>query len=242
MKKLHVPVVDASYWAAITLASVSGTNLGDLYAHDSGLGIGGGLAVLAVIAAIVFFVEQKDSKSRLLYYWLAIIIIRTGATNIADFLAFRVKVSPALLGSGLIAMIAIGAYLSRRTDTSDEDTTRPPGSNALYWVAMLGAGVFGTVAGDVSAHFLGLFRAAVLLSAVLLAVLFAGRRRWTDGLVYWSALAVARTAGTAIGDFIAESQTLHIGLLKATLLTTAAFIGVVVWRGRNSSDDAVAAQ
>jgi uncharacterized membrane-anchored protein len=46
MKHTHTPRVDARYWTGITLASVFGTNLGDFYAHESGLGIVQGLAVL----------------------------------------------------------------------------------------------------------------------------------------------------------------------------------------------------
>jgi len=44
MKAIHVPRINARYWYAITLASVFGTNLGDSYSHDSGLGIGDWLA------------------------------------------------------------------------------------------------------------------------------------------------------------------------------------------------------
>lgn len=60
MKQIHTPRVDARYWTAITLASVSGTNLGDFYAHESGLGIIKGLAVLALLAAIAFVIEHRD--------------------------------------------------------------------------------------------------------------------------------------------------------------------------------------
>ncbi|MDB5866617.1 MAG: putative integral rane protein, partial [Betaproteobacteria bacterium] len=39
MKRVHVPTIDGRYWMAITLASIFGTNLGDFYAHQSGLGL-----------------------------------------------------------------------------------------------------------------------------------------------------------------------------------------------------------
>ena len=45
MKLIHTPRVNARYWTAIALASVFGTNLGDFYAHESGLGIVKGLSV-----------------------------------------------------------------------------------------------------------------------------------------------------------------------------------------------------
>ena len=87
MKDLHTPRVNARYWTAITLASVFGTNMGDFYAHESGLGIVKGLAVLALLAGVVFAFEYFERSRHEFYYWLVIILIRTGATNIADYLA-----------------------------------------------------------------------------------------------------------------------------------------------------------
>ena len=81
MKSIHVPRIDARYWAGITLASVFGTNTGDLYAHDSGLGIVGGLPILAAIVAVAYFLEHRDTTRHEAWYWLAIIVIRTGATK-----------------------------------------------------------------------------------------------------------------------------------------------------------------
>ena len=75
------------YWTAITLASVFGTNTGDLYAHESGLGIAKGLAVLALLIAVVFAIERFKHRRHEAYYWLVLILIRTGVTNIADYLA-----------------------------------------------------------------------------------------------------------------------------------------------------------
>src|SRR3954467_8729320 len=89
MKTYHLPTVDARYWMAITLASIFGTNLGDLYAHESGLGLLGGLPILGALFACIFLIERFDRLSHDAYYWLCIIIMRTGATNIADYLAGR---------------------------------------------------------------------------------------------------------------------------------------------------------
>ena len=103
MKYIHVPRIDARYWTGITLASVFGTNLGDFYAHESGLGIVQGLAVLALLAAIVFVIERFEQRRHQAYYWLVIILIRTGATNIADYLAYRARVPELSLTLGLVA-------------------------------------------------------------------------------------------------------------------------------------------
>ena len=89
MKAIHVPRIDARYWAGITMASVFGTNTGDWFAFRSGLGILGGLPYLAAIIAVVWFLERRDNTKHEAWYWLAIILIRTGATNIADFACGR---------------------------------------------------------------------------------------------------------------------------------------------------------
>ena len=51
MKIAHIPRVNARYWSAITFASLFGTNLGDLYAHEAHLGIVLGTSLLAALAA-----------------------------------------------------------------------------------------------------------------------------------------------------------------------------------------------
>ena len=97
---------------------------------------------------------------------------------------------------------------------------------------MLSAGVFGTVMGDICEHAIGEGVASVVLTALLFGVLFAGRGRAAQIIwLYWTTVAVARTAGTAIGDWLAENKFLHIGLSFSTLLTGLAFVAVLIfWR------------
>src|SRR3954464_5978693 len=89
MKTYHVPTIDGRYWLGITLASIFGTNLGDLYAHESGLGLLGGLPILVFVFAVIYTAERFDRFGHDAYYWLCIIVMRTGATNIADYMAGR---------------------------------------------------------------------------------------------------------------------------------------------------------
>ena len=236
MQTRHVPIIDRRYWFGIIFASIFGTNVGDLYAHESGLGLGLGLLVLVGLFAATCWVETRDATARALYYWLAIIIIRTGATNIADYLAFRVRIPGGLLVGGLAASIAVCAWIG-----SSQPAQAAPGSasptlaktNLAYWAAMLAAGVFGTVAGDIASHRFGQGPAALGLTlafAILIAV--ARFRAATQVATYWCAVALARTAGTCIGDWCAENRTLHIGLPVSTLLTGAAFVAILTaWRG-----------
>ncbi len=255
MKDIHTPSIGKHYWAAITLASIFGTNLGDFYAHNSGLGIGGGLLLLTAIFALVKFIEQTDKAPHYYYYWLAIIIIRTAATNIADFLAGRhgmhidrmlLSVVLALLMAGLAWSSHSSARSAARNRDNDVDNMAgSPKANGTFWLTMLVAGIFGTVFGDLCSHTLGSGEAPLLLAATLALVLYAGRgRALATTAYYWFAIAIVRTAGTAIGDWIAESQQLHLGLSVSTMCTGLLFVmTVILWdaliRTRQRTDTAV---
>lgn len=233
MKRIHTPQVNARYWTAITLASIFGTNLGDFYAHESGLGIVKGLAVLALLTAIVFLLERRERLRHEAYYWLVIILIRTGATNIADYLAFRVRVPALALTLGLIALLYLfGWSTQRRSRVDGESSQAIPKTDGAYWLAMLTAGVFGTAVGDIASHIVGEGVASLGLAALLFGVLLAGRGRAAHITpLYWTTVAVARTAGTAMGDWLAENKWLNIGLPISTLITGLAFVAVLVlWR------------
>jgi uncharacterized membrane-anchored protein len=250
MKTIHVPRIDARYWTAITMASIFGTNMGDYYAHESGLGLIGGMPILMALAALAFILERFDRMSHQIYYWLVIILIRTAATNIADYLAFRAHLNAIGLSIGLALLL--GFLAVRRTLRSGVDSPGARGgrlglpvTDARYWTGMLTAGVLGTVLGDVCAHAVGVGTAALMLGAVLaVALSLGGRGLLQTAQYYWLTIAVARTAGTAIGDWFAEGDTLHLGLNASTLLTGIAFVSVLVlWRTSavQSSEPTIAA-
>lgn len=236
MKNIHMPKVDARYWTSILMASIFGTNLGDFYAHESGLGLMAGVGILAILAGLVFLAERRDAVPRELYYWLVIIIIRTGATNIADWLAFRVRIPAVPLSIALgVAIAALAAWMTMTESKAEIAANRGlPDTDAKYWIAMLFAGIFGTVLGDVLSHYYTQANASIGLG-LLLAIILLGR--W-QGIVaaiagYWLTVSVARTAGTAMGDWLAENKILNIGLTASTLITGAVFVGILLlWRSR----------
>jgi uncharacterized membrane-anchored protein len=234
MQTRHVPNIDRRYWVAILFASIFGTNLGDFYAHESGLGLGLGLLVLLGLFLTTWLVETRDRTAHEAYYWLVIIIVRTGATNIADFLAFRVRIPPLVLSIGLTMLIGVFAW-SRSAGQSAvilTEVKRAPKPNAGYWIAMLAAGVLGTVVGDVSSHTFGQGASALVLTGLLTLLLGLVRDRAATSLtIYWCVVALARTAGTCIGDWLAENKIVHLGLPLSTLLTGIAFVGILtLWR------------
>jgi len=233
MKRIHVPQVNVRYWLAITFASLFGTNLGDFYAHASGLSTQAGLGVLAALVALVFILERRDQRPHEVYYWLSILIIRTGATNIADFMNFRSGLSPQLVGWGLTLLLVLLAtvmtVLARRTPT--EGGKRLPNTGMLYWAAMLTAGVLGTVLGDDASHILGQGVTAIGLGVLLGAMLPLTRWGLSSIFAYWATVGIARTAGTAMGDWLAERQGLNLGLPVSMLITGGVFVLILLlWR------------
>ena len=248
MQIQHTPWTNARYWSAIAVASIFGTNLGDLYANDSGLGLLGGLPILAVVWAIVYFVEKRVQRPTEIFYWLCIIILRTGATNIADYVCGRrhMGVDRWAFSAGLaVAMAALAFWSSRaeRAATGANARKLLPDTDARYWTCMLLAGVLGTALGDAIQRALGQGEASLILAAALAVVLLLynkGLLGWVYG--YWITVAVARTTGTAIGDWLAENKTLNIGLTYATIASGIVFVAILVlWKHRRADEVQVSA-
>ncbi|HEX9461455.1 MAG TPA: hypothetical protein VGB82_02555, partial [Alphaproteobacteria bacterium] len=61
MQPTHVPAAGDRYWVALSIASVFGANTGDFIAKYLHLGHWGGLPALAILLAVVFFLERRDS-------------------------------------------------------------------------------------------------------------------------------------------------------------------------------------
>jgi len=245
MQARHLPAITPRYWAAITLASIFGTNMGDFYAHESGLGLLGGLPILAALFLVAYVAERFDRLTHDAYYWLCIIILRTGATNIADYGASTRRglgIDRLVFSAGLLVLIAALAYWAHRRSTPDGGDKKLPETDPLYWVTMLAAGVFGTVFGDYFEHAIGEGMAAILLSAALApAFLFYRRRILPAPYLYWATIAMARTTGTALGDWLAENDILKIGLPICTLGSGIVFVALLVlWRDRRLADPAFA--
>jgi uncharacterized membrane-anchored protein len=238
MQTRHVPTINGRYWAGIALASVFGTNMGDLYAHDSGLGLLGGLPILIILFLAIYALERFDKRTHDAWYWLCIVIMRTGATNIADYMAGRrgMHIDRITLSVGFAVLLAALAWWLGRTDRrSDGALKTVPTTDPGYWVTMLTAGVFGTVFGDLCEHLANEDIAAVGLGILLVVTLIAYRKFFVSALAaYWFVVAVARTTGTAIGDWLAESPIINLGLPLSTTISGLTLAAVLIlWPGRS---------
>jgi uncharacterized membrane-anchored protein len=233
MRAINVPTLGLRYWAAISLASVFGANTGDLVSNVLGLGHYKGLAPLAVVLAVILLLERRARVASEAYYWLAIVTVRTAATNLADLGThdLRLGYPGTIAGLGVLLTVIVIAHRRRGAGAAP---TGVPDTNALYWTGMLTAGTLGTAAGDFIAHDLGLGPASLVTSAVLAVVLaLGGRSGLATPLAYWTTIVIVRTAGTNVGDFLAGRHGLGWGLPLSTALTGLLMLAtLLLWKRR----------
>jgi uncharacterized membrane-anchored protein len=245
-----LPLINGKYWLALIAASIFGTNTGDLISEYFHLGNVAGLPYLAAALAAIFLLEKGSPWVSAAYFWAAIIVIRTGATNIADathtFGIYGVAMFPAI--------IAIFVFAVRHYKTRMDAGPQPAGMpkvDGFYWVCMALAGIVGTLMGDYGsalgglanygvAHLTGTapggfdfswvqtghIEATILFGGAMAAMML--RNSMTDlakPYKYWALLALIRTAGTAVGDLLAHTP---LGLLNATILTGLCFTALIV--------------
>jgi uncharacterized membrane-anchored protein len=237
MQQIHLPALGARYWAALCLASIFGANMGDFFARNLGLGHVAGLPFLALALAIVIAAERFDRSVHQVYYWTAIIIVRTGATNFADFACGDMKLPRGLVIIGLTAALVAALFASwqflwRRQAGDNKTSDTVLRADAGYWISMFIAGTLGTVIGDYCSHdlHLGDGGASLLLVPILALVFVIVRNgRFRSLPYYWLTIVTVRSAGTAVGDLVAGRTML--GLPLGTLVTGTLFVALLVmWK------------
>jgi uncharacterized membrane-anchored protein len=236
MQSIHLPRLGPRYWVALCIASVFGANMGDFFARNIGLGHVAGLPFLAAALAIVMVAERFDRTVHQIYYWVAIIIVRTAATNFADFACGDLKLPRLGVMAGLAIILALALWISwqwlwRQSADKADEANPVLRADLGYWICMFAAGTLGTVIGDYCSHNLHFDDggAALLLSPLVAAFFLAGRNgplRWLP--FYWSTVVAIRAAGTSVGDFISGRHML--GLPPSTLVTGLALAALLAIR------------
>ena len=251
MQAKNLPTIDAGYWAAIIAASMCGANAGDLAAGPLGLGHVTGLLPMAAMFMAVIIFERMAKFSTVLYYWLAVIVLRTMATNISDFATHDLKISFPVFEAGLIVFMGAMIWLDQRLAANTESAPEAaglwgslPATNWSYWVVMLAAGTLGTAFGDWIAEKnelnFGVYWGSALCLPLFVGTLFVATRfgnmtkPW-----YWAAIVACRTLGTDLGDMLVTmfrmvTPTKAVGLWVSTACT-AALLGMIVyfWRHKD---------
>jgi uncharacterized membrane-anchored protein len=245
MSPKNLPVIDTRYWTAILAASMCGANTGDFASRILGLGHTRGLLPLGLIFLAIVWAERHSKVATEAYYWLAIIVLRTGATNLADLGTHDLKLGYLLCMGGLAAFMVLMLLIDRARDVRPMSVAGPdgrahalPATDTNYWITMLAAGTLGTAAGDWVAEetTLGLGYGSLMLVVVLIATWCVSDRfgemakPW-----YWLTIVAARTAGTTLGDLLASRRGLGLGLVVSTICTSLLLAGIVVlWRSRRA--------
>lgn len=238
MRVQNLPTIDAGYWVAIVAASMCGTNTGDLAAGPLGLGHIRGLVPLGLLFLVILWAERRSAVRTVAFYWLAIIMLRTMATNIADFATHDLHLSYPAFVAGLIAFMGVMVWADRsRGDPKPLQTAAPtrfPATDWRYWLLMLAAGVLGTAAGDWLAEDLGpgVYAASALGMPAFLLAVWAAYRFGLSQPWYWIAIAACRTWGTDLGDMLVSAlrsvASRPVALWVSTAIS-AALLTVIVW-------------
>jgi len=243
MSPKNLPVIDTRYWTAILAASMCGANTGDFAARYLHLGHTRGLLPLGLIFLVIVWAERRSKVATEAYYWLAIIVLRTAATNLADLGTHDLKLGYLLCMASLAAFMVAMLLFDRLRGVQPSGVAGPdgrwhslPATDMSYWITMLAAGTLGTAGGDWVAEEtgLGLAYGSLVLVALLLATwLVSDRVGKMAKPWYWLTIVVARTAGTTLGDLLASKRGLGLGLIVSTICTSLLLAGIVVlWRTR----------
>lgn len=219
------------FWIAMLAASALGTNFGDLWTGH--LGISGPVAftMLVVVCAGSIWADRVVGMATEIAYWVAIVMLRAAATNIADLLTEQLSFNalPLSVGLAILTLLAGKRTLPALTGAAKASPT----IDGRYWTAMFIGGVFGTVAGDFVSHSLGLMMSAVILTTFLAGVTVVRERLFAASMVsYWSVVLAERAAGTPIGDGLASRHGAALGLPLATCCSATVFAAALSWRAR----------
>jgi len=151
----NLPRISGRYWCAIVVASMAGANTGDFAARYLQLGHIRGLLPLTLIFLAIVWAETSARRATETYYWLAIIVLRTGATNLADLATHDLRLgyplTLAALAAFIIAVLLFAYWRDGSAAPAAVDGRKLPATDGAYWLAMLTAGTLGTAGGDFAA-------------------------------------------------------------------------------------------
>ena len=229
-----LPRINTIYWVTLIAASVFGTNTGDYVSDEMGIGHLSGLPWLAILMGAILLAERVLKLGVPLLFWLAIITVRTAATNIGDaFHDFHLGFAVSLPVISVAFVLAVAIYRSRGGGIAKNGAAKV---DWAYWLCMMMAGAWGTILGDFTSF--GLTKpplfppmATVWLSVVMALVFVGGGKgRLLNGWYYWLAVGMVRAAGTAAGDALAHAlEGQSHSLLPALGISGGIFLILVLW-------------
>ena len=194
-----------------------------------------------------FWAEKMLDWTTVAFYWLAIIVLRTMATNIADFATHDLKLAYPVFVLLLIVFMSTMIWADKfRPETTAQRAAAVnlalPTTDWCYWVVMLAAGVLGTALGDWLADAgLGVYWASLIGMPFFVAAVWAAYRFGIGKPWYWIAVAICRTWGTDIGDMLIAlfrygGFSRPAALWASTAISAVLLAGVIYfWTQRNAA-------
>lgn len=164
-----------------------------------------------------------------LYFWIMKICATTLGETAGDLLSMTLNV-----GYGISSMILITLFLVSLVAQLYSKQYNP----LLYWTVILSTSTAGTTISDFMDRTLGLgyARGSLILISLLLGVLIFWRfsvgtlsinniKTFKVELIYWIAILISNTLGTAFGDFLADSS--GLGFAGGALVIST-FLGIII--------------
>ena len=99
-----------AFWLAMFAASAFGTVLGDFWAEGLHLGLVLSFGTLVVITGLLIWGDRLKGRGTEAFYWLAIIFLRAGATNVGDGLIEMRGEPGEFVGAIDIGLVAAAAF------------------------------------------------------------------------------------------------------------------------------------
>jgi uncharacterized membrane-anchored protein len=212
------------------VASMCGTNFGDIFADVLHFNLLEGLIALAVMFVAAALTDRLTTRGFEAIYWVLVLAVRGAATLVADFSIKELNWSyvQAILILAAVWVALVAWY--RRSVQPPITVIRPTGQ---YWVTMFAAGILGTLVGDGVGHSFGPLStgypiAAGLATGALIFTRVTWSRLFARSVIgHWLAIVLVRWWGTNWGDIFAFLLSLPI-----SMVVTTAVLGLVLglWR------------
>ena len=86
VENIATPRAETFYWVAILFSNTLGTAAGDFLADDSGLGFGGGAALISGALLVIMALGRFTNLSRIGLFWAAFVLTRPFGATFGDLL------------------------------------------------------------------------------------------------------------------------------------------------------------
>ncbi len=233
MQDQHVPAIGRYYWPAFAAATLFGATAGNSVTAQLSTWSASNLylPVLAAAFAAILYLEARDQRPSVYWYWLAVIIVPSAANHLSDISFAYLGVRRIWVCAGLLVILVV-THLAFQSDTTRLIALRlqqrpmptVPITDATYWIAMVVASTAGNLASDfltIGRHFDIRLTCLVLILPVAAA---AALRRWTALTrtgTYWAVVVTLSALGTAMGDLLSSDPPSGLGPNLSVILAGA---------------------